>query len=113
MLLANKANYETVARQEQAASGGGAFAKTSVVGSFGRKVYVVSSAFLKANRTHYVPVFGLEKMEGVYYAGDLKPATFAGVGAAADAARTDRQAERDRAARKAASRRRLARLARS
>ena len=113
VLLANKANYETVARLEQAASGGGAFAKTSVVGSYGRKVYVVSSAFLKANRTHYIPVFGLEKMAGVYYTGDLKPATFAGVGDAADAARRDRQAERDRAARKAASKRRLARLARS
>ena len=113
VLLANKANYETVARLEQAASGGGAFAKTSVVGSYGSKVYVVSSAFLKANRTHYIPVYGLEKMEGVYYAGDLKPATFAGSGAAADASRQERQAAKDAAVRKAAAKRRLARLARA
>jgi hypothetical protein len=99
-----------VARQEQAAAGGGAFAKVSVVGSYGRKVYVVSAAFLKANRTHYIEVYSLEKMEGVYYAGDLKPAPFAG---SDDVARKALQAVRDAAAKKAAAKRRLARLARA
>jgi hypothetical protein len=112
VLLANKSGYETGARLATASAGGG-FAKTSVVGSYGTKVYTVSAAFLKASKTHYIMVYGLAGTEGLYYAGDLTPATFAGVGADAEAADATRQATREAKLRARAAAKRRARLARS
>ena len=91
VLVANEANYETTARL----AAGGGFAKKSVVGHFGTKVYTVSEGFLKANDTHYLMVYHLKGLQGIFYDHDLTPATFAGRGPEAEQAAAALQATRD------------------
>jgi hypothetical protein len=92
VLLANDVNHETTARLAT----GGAFTKKSVVGSFGSKIYTVNEALLRANATHYVMVYSLQGLPGIWYDFELTLANrFAGSTPEEVEAVKLRQVERD------------------
>jgi hypothetical protein len=108
VLLATDSNYETGARL---AAGAGAFGKKSVEGSFSSKVYTVQEVLLKANETHYIIVYKLAHLEGVYYQNELIPATFAGSGPEAEEAARQLQDAREVKLRRLAAAKRRKRAA--
>jgi hypothetical protein len=69
VLLAKVSNYFTKKS---------AFAKPSVEGSFGERVFTIQECLLKTDRTKrfYNFVYRLEGVEGLFYPSELKPALF-------------------------------------
>jgi hypothetical protein len=67
VLLNKKADYTVTKRT---------FAKTSVEGAYGERVYVVKSQILKTNYYIHVPVYRLEGLKGAYYESELLPVSF-------------------------------------
>lgn len=71
VLLARSAHYNVRMH-------GGKFAKKSVIGSYGDKVYTVKKCLLKSNDRFFLnPVYRLSRLKGLYYSSELIP--FSGV----------------------------------
>jgi hypothetical protein len=67
VLLNKKADYTVTKRT---------FAKASVEGAYGERVYIVKSQILKTNYYLHVPVYRLEGLKGAYYESELLPVSF-------------------------------------
>jgi hypothetical protein len=86
VLLATSSNYNFKS---------GAFAKKSVEGAYGKKVYEIERQLLKSNASHhYNMVYKLKGMEGIFYPSELIPASFAASTAPEE---LEREASRDEA----------------